>query len=160
MNSAGHRKNILNSHFTDIGIGLAKGIYQNRETIFIVQMFGQPAKISVSAPVVPPAPPAPPKQTALEETQSFVAVKNVDIEIALNPSVSVVENLIASPRTRTEYLYFIILAVVLLALILNVFVKVKIQHPHLIMNAAILIIIINSVLIINQYLININGKIF
>lgn len=42
MNSPGHRANILNGKFTEIGIATAKGMYNGRETIFVVEMFGKP----------------------------------------------------------------------------------------------------------------------
>ena len=40
MNSPTHRANILNSHYTDIGVGMAHGYYQGREVTFVVQEFG------------------------------------------------------------------------------------------------------------------------
>jgi len=40
MNSPGHRANILNNSYKDIGIGIAQGQYQGHEAIFVVQMFG------------------------------------------------------------------------------------------------------------------------
>lgn len=43
MDSPGHRANILNGDFTQIGIATAKGEYKGRETVFVVQMFGTPA---------------------------------------------------------------------------------------------------------------------
>ncbi|MEK9175789.1 MAG: CAP domain-containing protein [Patescibacteria group bacterium] len=49
MNSPTHRKNIVNSGFSEIGIGIANGIYQGRDAIFVVQMFGAPLAIA-SAP--------------------------------------------------------------------------------------------------------------
>ena len=42
MNSATHRENLLDPHFTEIGIALAQGTYQGRATTFVVQMFGAP----------------------------------------------------------------------------------------------------------------------
>jgi hypothetical protein len=48
MNSVGHKANILNNNFTQIGIGIASGQYQGKETIFVVQLFAQP--IVVAAP--------------------------------------------------------------------------------------------------------------
>ena len=42
MASPKHRWNILNRNFTEIGIATSTGIYQGRETIFVVQMFGLP----------------------------------------------------------------------------------------------------------------------
>jgi hypothetical protein len=43
LDSPTHKKNILNTNFTDIGIATAEGIYQGRQTTFVVQMFGTPA---------------------------------------------------------------------------------------------------------------------
>lgn len=42
MQSPMHRENILNMHFTEIGIATAVGMYQGRQTIFVVQEFGTP----------------------------------------------------------------------------------------------------------------------
>jgi hypothetical protein len=102
MNSPGHRANILNGSFTEVGIATAKGEFEGRDTIFVVQMFGRPAL--AQAPVAPtsapqvaeastdpepePAPepipvpepaPAPQPEPQLEvviETPTFVAVQD------------------------------------------------------------------------------------
>lgn len=42
MDSPGHRRNILDEHYTEIGIGTAKGSYKGFPTVFVVQLFGQP----------------------------------------------------------------------------------------------------------------------
>jgi len=42
MDSPTHRQNILNPNFREIGIGVAKGYFQDHETIIVVQMFGNP----------------------------------------------------------------------------------------------------------------------
>ncbi len=44
MNSPGHRANILNQHYTEIGIGARKTYVDGRESIIVVQMFGSPTK--------------------------------------------------------------------------------------------------------------------
>lgn len=41
INSPGHRKNLRNPKFNDVGIGIAQGEYQGKDTVFIVQIFGQ-----------------------------------------------------------------------------------------------------------------------
>jgi uncharacterized protein YkwD len=43
MKSPGHRANIMNGQYTEIGIGTAKGTYKGTPTVFVVQMFGTPA---------------------------------------------------------------------------------------------------------------------
>ena len=47
MASPTHRANIVNSNYTEIGIGTARGIYQGYETVFVVQLFGRPAMKSL-----------------------------------------------------------------------------------------------------------------
>lgn len=42
MNSPGHRANILNTKYTQIGIGLVKGTWEGHEVWFAVQHFGKP----------------------------------------------------------------------------------------------------------------------
>lgn len=42
MNSSSHRDNILNSDFSEMGIGIAEGIYKNKKSIYIVQFFAKP----------------------------------------------------------------------------------------------------------------------
>jgi len=42
MESRLHRENILEENFTEIGIATAKGQYQDRDTVFVVQMFARP----------------------------------------------------------------------------------------------------------------------
>ena len=44
MNSRGHFLNIMNPKYTEIGIATSTGIYKGREAVFVVQMFGTPAK--------------------------------------------------------------------------------------------------------------------
>jgi hypothetical protein len=61
MNSPGHRSNILNSKFTEIGIATQSGVYQGQQTIFVAQMFGKPlpvaqTRIARTNTIVQPAP--------------------------------------------------------------------------------------------------------
>lgn len=43
MASPGHRANILNSHYTEIGVAVEKGIYEGDSAWIAVQIFGKPA---------------------------------------------------------------------------------------------------------------------
>jgi hypothetical protein len=49
MNSPTHRANILNNHYTDIGVAMAQGIYQGRVATFVVQEFGSTSTTSTLA---------------------------------------------------------------------------------------------------------------
>ena len=74
MNSPGHRANILNNNFTEIGIGIASGMFEGHETTIVVQMFGNPltapvtlqetpTEVSAPAPAPAPAPTPNPAQS-------------------------------------------------------------------------------------------------
>lgn len=45
MDSPGHRANILNSRYTEIGIGAEKGKYNGKEVWLAVQIFGRPLSL-------------------------------------------------------------------------------------------------------------------
>ena len=49
MDSPGHRANIMNGAFTEIGIAAVSGTFEGRKTIFVVQMFGTPALAAAEA---------------------------------------------------------------------------------------------------------------
>ncbi len=48
MNSPSHRDNLLNGHYTEIGIATAEGMYQGHRTTFVVQEFGRPSIAAVT----------------------------------------------------------------------------------------------------------------
>lgn len=56
MKSPLHRDNIVNQNYTEIGVGTAKGMFEGRETVFVVQLFGTPASPIQPKPVVAKAP--------------------------------------------------------------------------------------------------------
>jgi len=78
MNSPGHKANILNKNFEQIGIGIAEGQYQGHTAIFVVQMFGTPVEQKVSiqstptqvVPTPAPAPPVAQPQTTIVKSAS------------------------------------------------------------------------------------------
>ncbi len=45
MNSSGHRANILNKNYSEIGVAMIRGTYENKPALFVVQHFGTPRSI-------------------------------------------------------------------------------------------------------------------
>lgn len=52
MKSPLHRENIVNQNYTEIGVGTAKGMFEGKETVFVVQLFGTPAAPIQPKPVI------------------------------------------------------------------------------------------------------------
>ncbi|OGI61166.1 hypothetical protein A2814_01640 [Candidatus Nomurabacteria bacterium RIFCSPHIGHO2_01_FULL_38_19] len=46
MNSPTHRENIVKKNYTEIGIGIASGVYQGSSTVFVAQFFGTPIALA------------------------------------------------------------------------------------------------------------------
>lgn len=174
MNSEGHKKNILNQKFSEIGIGIASGVYKGRESVFIVQFFGKPALTAVAktpaltpAPSVTPAAQDAPKQIALEEVRSVdmfietaesaadsnVPAANQNLAASPAPQVSTLAmRFLAMPKTFTGYVLSALLALIVLTLALKIFIKIRVQHPALIANGLFIIAVILSLMIANKHL--------
>lgn len=167
MNSPTHRANILSTHFTEIGIAAARGIYQGQETLFVVQMFGSPAQKAASllgvqrVSSVSGKPPAP----TLEESalvpvasssvlgatskETFVAVQDSRMS-AVPPAVrgehavayaSLLDHVISSPTTLLAIVYTFITVLLLLVLLSVLFTRHD-RKPHHVLSIFILLLII------------------
>lgn len=66
LNSPTHRANIMNGHFTQIGIATAEGTFEGHPTVFVVQMFGTPAG-AAGQQAVSATQPSNPREPALAE---------------------------------------------------------------------------------------------
>lgn len=44
ISSLGHKENIVNKNFSEIGVAVAKGLYKGKEAFFVVQLFGSRKK--------------------------------------------------------------------------------------------------------------------
>lgn len=90
MNSPTHKANLLNKNYEQIGIGIAQGSYGNRESVFVVQMFGVPTEqtivLSKSATKVTNTVPVP-----SVSSNSSVRIENLDVNILGNDMVIRVE---------------------------------------------------------------------
>ena len=163
MNSPLHRENILNSHFTEIGIGIARGMYQGQEAVFVAQLFGEPlSALAYQPPKTAPMPVVLTEASAsLPSAQSiFVAVKGVE-EVGGNlaakgnkvePQSNVVQAVASMPRTATNYLFFVIGAFMLASFLLNILIKIDVQHKDLILNGFLLMFVLVGLVLFNQFI--------
>lgn len=107
MNSPGHRANIMNKSFQEIGIGIAKGMYNGHQTTIVVQMFGTPIaqKVTLPAEPTPVAQPAPaPVQPASSSPAPTPVTKPATQPQAQTQTQPVVEQSLApapQPTTTT-----------------------------------------------------------
>lgn len=161
MNSPTHRANIVKPAFTQIGVGMATGTYQGKETVFVVQFFGTPlqaplAKAPVKAVVNKPAEPIK-KAEPIRPTPSAVAfastspvqtqvvgIKGAIVEKDATP-------IRTSPRLSTSQLFTLLFVLIAAALLVAVLVKIQIQHPSVIMSGLMLLALLFGFLTFNMY---------
>lgn len=74
MNSPTHRANILNNHYTEIGVAAIKGKVDGKESVFVVQMFGSPKSKSFSKAIAEAILPKEQKEESLKATSTPLVV--------------------------------------------------------------------------------------
>lgn len=160
MNSLKHRENILNANFTEIGIAMAKGVYQGRETIFVVQMFGAPVFVKTGT-VAPPvaivvSPPVPPKEinnlfiAVKGETQEQPAPEEKTITPRKVSYATFSEELAVSPEKTLSYLYTVLGAFLLAAFVIFIAVESRKQSIRHILYALFVFCLMAGLVYINK----------
>ena len=101
MQSPGHRKNIVDDKYTEIGVGTAKGSFNGYDTVYVVQFFGTPAELPDIPAAVPEVkseqPPA-----ALEIPQPSLAAELTTIQESIEQLANIVgEQEIAVRESQT-----------------------------------------------------------
>ncbi|MEX2033460.1 MAG: CAP domain-containing protein [Candidatus Colwellbacteria bacterium] len=162
MGSPGHRANILNGKFTEIGIATARGVYDGRETVFVVQLFGTPASIKAGISVTESAvliPETNVKEIAKQDVKGATGGEEFYIETEASPLpsstakslppaeavpqyASAVEKALAAPVRTLNYLYLGFIALVLVSLLLSIFIEIRRQHPkHVFYGITLLVVL-------------------
>ena len=96
MKSPTHRANIVGSQYTEIGVGTAKGKYEGYDTVYVVQLFGTPAKVAVAAKAAPTVSqavteiPTPVTTTPAPEAETE-GIINTDVLAATDPTQTLPE---------------------------------------------------------------------
>ncbi len=154
MNSPGHRANILNSNFTDIGIAVANGVLLGSETTLVVAFYGQPSNYSPPPSTTEPTPtptpsePTPPPSTTdLAINSSSDSDSNLKLPIAAssdkNPSfasrlITSFKNLGLPLKITTSLLSLLLIALSFEIFHMFFIVKKQHQHVHLLLQASMI----------------------
>ncbi len=149
LDSPSHRANLLNANYKDVGIAVLTGDFQGNETTVVVQLFGElkPAAAGLKVQT---------KEQVIKETATPTA--EASVKEATGPQTlgsefnSVKKEVVPALKTaqekatfglfsffRSDYqkiLQIIIygfLGLIILALIINIFVRIDVQHADLIL---------------------------
>ncbi|MFA6520647.1 MAG: CAP domain-containing protein [Candidatus Paceibacterota bacterium] len=158
MNSPTHKANIVKGNYTEMGTGVANGVYQGRNTVFVAQVYANPLPI--------PKPTSSSKSFKLkveklpelvkENSSNVLGAEDVVNEENINDDTfkqpSFLQKLFASPRNTTNIILNIIFFIVVLALLLYLFIQMRNHHKDLITNGLIILAVIGAVLLANYYI--------
>jgi hypothetical protein len=173
MNSPTHRANIERDGFEEIGIATAEGTYKGKKAVFVVQFFGTPAERGdtfAQMNVVAVSSLTPKVQATTSSTTVGTAVLGAEVVASqemfastsadgsapvpasdITSDVSLFAKIVSSPKSTLSVMLWLLAALVSAALILKVFVKVRIQYPKLIMNGMLVLGVIYLCSLLNQY---------
>lgn len=106
MDSPTHRDNIMNGNYTEIGIGTAEGEYEGFSTVYVVQLFGTPARSTASAIVPEPELEPEPVVAGVVEPEPLIETEpepvETDVVLAENAEITeTVEFIPAEPELVT-----------------------------------------------------------
>lgn len=132
MSSPGHRANIIRSGYTEIGVGVAKGIYQGTPATYVVQYFARPQ--GVNSPLPPPVVIGP----------TSVEVGALGAASVHSVSDSIVRNVIklgTEPSKNALYLLVAVALIVLVLLGITFFKHIQIQPSEMLAGGAVVAVI-------------------
>lgn len=177
MNSPTHRDNILNGNFTEIGIATAQGMYQGRETTFVVQAFGAPLRTiarastietsnvpknpeiaTASVPVPSPSEVQVLGSATLEDTASDPSAFHTESASAATLSEGVQDTIpawgyvIGFPRSALRFAYYALGLLVLLALTAETGLEFRSHHRKKAIRAGMLLITMVVLFVVADYL--------
>lgn len=174
MDSPGHKANILNENFREIGIATAQGVYKGENTTFVVELFGTKAgkkieennlivkKEITEKPIVIDSKTAKDDKEVAGASLETVSVNNMSIVVKNNsvttPNENIIDNtktsfvnrILTSPQTTLFYIYLIFTIVVTIAMILDTFIEIRRRHMKHSIYATLILILILSLLYIGK----------
>ncbi|MEK7140395.1 MAG: CAP domain-containing protein [Patescibacteria group bacterium] len=180
MNSPTHRANIVKANYQEIGIGVANGTFEGRNTVFVAQFFGTPFAMAAPvqtpsaptpgvtqpkpapSPVITPAPITPPitpvaTEILGEETTDAKVIQTNETSKESGLKLSL-EKTLTSPRQSVNYAYAIIAFFSVLAVFLVVFIRSELRHPYMIARGLGLVAIILVLSFMNLRMLNLEPR--
>jgi len=151
LESPTHRANIMKREYTKVGFGTANGMYEGKETTFVVEFFAAPAEVASAkvasaalakvAPAVQPSEPAAPAQVLGTET--------VAAEAAAPAAPSWFALLLASPLNALMTLLTALFAVIAISFTTAILMRGRVQHKSVVYGGAFLLLLIPAAMLIS-----------
>jgi hypothetical protein len=175
MESPTHRANIVKPVYTEIGVGVAQGMYQGEPATYVVQYFGTPKTMEASAvgslPASKPTVAAAkaPVATAAAAASAAPTVEGASTDVPAGAATPVAESshstsftesvlkqlvrAFSEPQQSSALVLSLIASLVLIALFFTFFMHVQIQHPNMLAAGAFVAVLALFFLGVNSHLV-------
>lgn len=149
MASASHRSNILNPNYQEIGIAVVQGELEGEKTTLLVQFFGtsfaSAGEFDSSSLAHQETPFS--SETLLDNKEP--QLKGEEITVTLKSEKE--KNILSYLTFYSKKFYWIFLSLLTLALLINIVVRIKIQHKSVIAQTILVLILITTMLFIKTH---------
>ncbi|MCR4334032.1 MAG: CAP domain-containing protein [Patescibacteria group bacterium] len=150
MESPTHRANILKPQYTQVGFGTANGLYEGKETTFVVEFFATPASTVAEKVAVAPA-----KSAPLEQETTTAPVRVLGIEtsggvVTVAPAPTEPNwfvRLLASPLSTLVSVFTALLIIIAVSFTFAFFMRGKMLHPRIAISGALLLVFISALIL-------------
>lgn len=149
MASPTHRANIVKREYTHVGFGTANGMYEGKETTFVVEFFATPAtiEITVATPETPLLREQTPTSTVVTKVLGSQTVGTDNSDSATAPSW--LARLLASPLQTLILILTVLLSVIGAAFTIAVLEWAKVQHPSVFIGGTLLFVLIGTAMLVS-----------
>ena len=154
MASPTHRANIVKPAYTDVGVGIAQGMYKGEPATFVVQYFAAPAVAVAAAATTSVA--ASSGTTTVAAVAPTVQILGVETVAAPPPSSSFNDSrarqlgkLLSEPRAATNWMLGGIALLLTLALAFAFFHHIQIQAHDLLLPGTLVAVVALTLMLIN-----------
>ncbi len=142
--SPSHEANLVKENYTEVGTGIASGIYQGRETVFVAQVYANPLPASLQVPMS--------NKTEVVLEDNFVKSESKTNVLGAEISPNFIQRLLSSPRSAMNKVLLLTVGLILLALFSYFIFRKKNFHLDLITNGLVVIAIMGGIFTANYYI--------
>ncbi|MCC7160502.1 hypothetical protein IT399_02175 [Candidatus Nomurabacteria bacterium] len=163
LNSPSHKANIVKENYTEMGTGIAFGVYQGHNTIFVAQVYANPlsttdqsklskkeVKVKTAEKSVVVATKEKINVLGAEVTKNTENKSNIYLPVEL-PKPTFWQRLIASPRNTTNVILFSVFGIIFVALFLYIIMKTKNHHKDIVTNSLLMLSLVLAFFVANNF---------
>lgn len=140
MTSPSHRANIIKSSYTEVGVGVANGIYQNQPATYVVEYMASPQnsqKTTVREDVL------------VAQEAGVGAILHTQTRIILDSVGRYALRIASEPYATTTALLLLVALILVVAVSLTFFVHIQVQPTHMLLSGGLVAIFALSLVMIN-----------